>query len=471
MKKILLFLTLFLMSLLCINVSCGENTNVSNGNISGERLYIEPYLQNVKQDGVTILWWTDKSETENIVSYGSDFQYTVKGTNEYIPVIGKFLHSAVLTGLGQGNSYKYRVISGNIISKTYSFKTAIGRTDNFSFAILGDGRNDNEEIIQRHRHITDMAYKEGVNFAVLAGDGVANGSQESWDSFWRQIVTSSDPNNPGVDFASNIPYYLIVGNHEIYEDSTEEVNNSLTTSMARFKYYVDNPPNNSSNPDWEERYYSFTYGAATFIILDTNNHTAGKVYDESDITPDWEEGSEQYNWLVQELKKAQANSVFTFIVTHPSPYCRGENGRPGIQITGWYLRVLDPLFREYRVDGVFTSHDHLVEHCLTGPAGFEAKMDIHDPDNLNYIVMGNSGEGSSSAVDGWQTWMDILGNDGPPYYSVYFYDWEKTTHASFLYVRITRENNGKWLCTFKIIRDDGQAFNEFSIERTDPLTK
>ena len=230
--------------------------------------------------------------------------------------------------------------------------------------------------------------------------------------------------------------------------------------MRRFKAYVDNPPNENSEPAWEERYYSFTYGPATFIAIDG---TAS--YLDLDLCPDWREGSEQYEWMINELEKAKENSVFTFIITHPSPFSRGPHGNPENFQTGYNLRVLDPVFREYGVDAVLGSHDHMVEHSLTGPPGYETEMDVTNPENLNYFVMGNSGVYTREVEEGWETWMDILDNDGPPYYTVYFYDWQDTDFSSYLDVFIQKVSEHKWECTFKFVRNDGEVFNEFTIQR------
>ena len=85
---------------------------------------------------------------------------------------------------------------------------------------------------------------------------------------------------------------------------------------------------------------------------------------------------------------------------HPSPYCRGVHGAPDQSQSGWQIRALDPVFRQYGVDAVLSSHDHMVERCLTGPAGYEEAMDDTASANLNYFVMGNSGKSAREAADG-----------------------------------------------------------------------
>ena len=84
--------------------------------------------------------------------------------------------------------------------------------------------------------------------------------------------------------------------------------------------------------------------------------------------------------------------------------------------------------------------------------------------------MGNSGNPEArDPAPGWETWMDITGNDSHPYFTKYFYDWNGTEHRSFIDVSLTNWGNGQWQAEFKVIRDDGQIFDNFIIDRIDPL--
>ena len=435
--------------------------------------YIQPYLQNVTQQGISVLWWTEDSYDSNFVFFSDSNSYLQNSaSNIFVPTVGKYLHEAEITNLTAETSYHYFVQSGNHFSRRFTFQTAVHRDSDFHFVVLGDGRTDNKKVIKNHRHITKLAWQQHPHIAFHIGDLVYSGDQLHWDRFWRRIATNSDVLDPGLSFASFIPYYLAVGNHEIYSKETKYNDGNLNSSMLRFKAYTCNPPNNSSNPQWEERYYSYQYGVATFIILDTNNTSDNMLdnhfYLPDGSTPDWEPGSEQYNWLIEKLIEAQQQSAFTFVLMHPAPYSRGTHGDPAEVQSGWQIRILDPIFRQYGVDAVFCSHDHLVERCLTGPENFHQNFDEKDPLNLNYFVMGNSGESARPAAENWQTWMNILNNDSAPYYTRYFYDWAESDHYSFLDIDIKNLQNGNWKATFQVIRDDGKCFDRFSITRELP---
>ncbi len=441
-------------------------------------IYIQPYLQNPKTDGMTVMWWTDNSQSSSEVEYGSSYGNTVAASNDYVPSMGKYKHEATLSGLNVESAYNYRVKSGGMLSSNYTFHTVKKRSSNFRVAVLGDGRSDNTTVQGRHRTVLNQAADRGSDLIFEAGDEVYSGSATQWGNLYRKILTSSDSTST---VASRIPYHTVVGNHEIYDESTVYAGGNLNTSMARYKAMASNPDNGSSNPNWKERYYTIKYGVATFIVLDANN-TSDDSLDNHDYlndgdTPDWQPGSEQYNWMINELQKAKNNGAFTFVLFHPSPYSRGTHGTDDPNINkqrGYELRTLDPVFRQYGVDAVIASHDHTVEHCLTGPSGYESQMDETDPNNLNYITMGNSGEASRSAENGWQNWMQIPGAAPGTYYTKYFYGWAgDDTKASSVDINFTNQQDGTWKAAFQIVRNDGETFDQWSIERADvpePMT-
>jgi len=422
-------------------------------------LFIQPYLQDPAPDGVSVLWWTDPMAGPHQLEFGAKFENVVPATSVAIPVVGKTLHRARVTGLAAREPVPYRVRSGPITSPVYSFRTAAAADSGFRLAVLGDGRTDNAAVIARHRGITRLVWSRRPDLALHTGDMVMYGEEVHWERFWRQIATASDADDPGPPFASHIPYVLVVGNHEIARDTHDlelsYAGGNLATTMARYRAFVENPSNGSARPDWNERYFAFDYGPATFVVLDTNNTSRDDFdnhrYLPDGSTPDWEPGSEQHRWLVRELARARARSAFTFVVMHQSPYSRGLHGAPGEEQGSYPLRVLDPLFHEQGVDGVFSAHDHLVGRAVTG-AG----------DELNYFVNGNAGQDARDGAPGWERWL----SDGVA--ERFFYDWAGTGHTSFLEVDVHPSGPRRWGATFRTLRDDGKEYDVVSIERDEP---
>jgi hypothetical protein len=138
------------------------------------------------------------------------------------------------------------------------------------------------------------------------------------------------------------PWFATMGNH----DSPNE---------GYFKYF--------SYP--EPRYwYSFNYGCANFIILNSNM--------------DYRPGSEQWAWLEHDLQKSQ-NARWKFVFFHHPPYCSNI-----CEISK--TRVLCPLFEKYGVDVVYNAHATMYErfHPITN-----GKYDSKN--GVVYFVSGGGG--------------------------------------------------------------------------------
>jgi hypothetical protein len=449
---------------------------------------IEPYLQDMTGDSVRIVWWTDVQTTQNVVHIVDPVRTTSDATTRQINGTTFVRHVATVGELSPSTDYEYYVESDGIRSQPYRFRSAVTRGEPFRFVYLGDGRNDDGQVMARHRAVYKTAMDLNPNIIIYGGDmveyGAHNSQEKTWESFFRQVCTTADG---GLPVASSIVHYFIVGNHEIYDPAHDNYASGglAGTSMARFQGFCLNPDNGSSDPRWRSRYYAFSYGCATFIVLDLNN-TSDDALDNHDripdgCSPDWEPGSEQYLWMVKELDAAQRTSAFTFIFTHPAPYSRGVHGTSDKAIDyqrGFELRALDPLFRKYGVDAVFASHDHTVEHCLTGPEGYWEKMDVNDTSNLNYLVQGNSGHSARDPHPQWKRWMQIPGAPPETFYTVWFYDWNRSNspaavRCSLHDVEISRVSGNCWQADFQVISVDGlgkqmRCDDVFTIRRTDP---
>lgn len=461
--------------------------------ISGTHIYaaniaIEPYLQDMTSDSVKIVWWSDTQTARNVIHIVNPVRTTANATSHQIDGVTFIRHITKLTELRPSTDYEYYVESDGARSQTYCFQSAVRRNEPFRFIYLGDGRNDNDQVMTRHRDVYKTAMDLSPNLIVYGGDAVEYGAysshEKTWESFFRQICTTTQG---GVPAASTICHYFVVGNHEIYDPVLDKYASGglIGTSMARFGAFCINPDNESSDLRWRNRYYAFTYGCATFIVLDLNN-TSDDVLDNHDripdgYSPDWEPGSEQYNWMVKQLDTALRTSTFTFVFTHPAPYSRGVHGTSDKTIDyqrGFELRSLDSVFRNYGVDAVFTSHDHIVEHCLTGPEGYWGKMDVNDPTNLNYLVQGNSGHSARDPHPEWKRWMQIPNAPPETFYTVWFYDWNKsnspeTVRCSLNDVQVSRISERTWQAKFQVVSIDDlhkqiRYDDVFTIHRSEP---
>ncbi len=147
---------------------------------------------------------------------------------------------------------------------------------------------------------------------VQTGSGTTPGTDRYWGVFLTNVLCAG-AGQSGSGLGNRIPVFMAAGNHEIYRSGGGYAGGNLSDSMARFRAACANPGNGSTNAHWAERYYAFAWGPCYFICLDANN-TSGSAFDNHDTlnagdTPDWEPGSEQYQWLIGRLDQARRQAA------------------------------------------------------------------------------------------------------------------------------------------------------------------
>lgn len=285
-----------------------------------------PYVQNVTTTSAVIMWETDKPCASR-VDYGTqtDFGKVAEDAKSVT------IHEVKLDGLQAETEYRYQVTSAGVSSKPYIFKTAVKPTSPFSFAVYGDSRSGPE----RHAATCNGIIAHRPNLIIHTGDLVSSGTvYEQWEEHHF---------TPAKEMMASIPFFPSLGNHE---------------RNADHYYQFFSLPGN-------ERWYSFTFGNALFVALDSNG--------------EFQLESEQTRWLEQTL--ATSHATWKFVYLHHPPYSSGNHGDSLNIRKAW-----SPLFEKYRVDIVFTGHDHLYERTYPIRDG---KRD--DANGVTYIVTGGGG--------------------------------------------------------------------------------
>lgn len=300
------------------------------------QFFIQPYVQNVSTDTATLMWQTSVPSQGLVRVTGPD------GTQEFKTPEARKLHEIRISGLQPGSRYLYYVEAlgrngrlGDWTTGTgWSFRTFPEGEGPLRFVVFGDSRSHPERLKQV---LDAMADERNVHFALHSGDLVGNGN----DYFqWKPEYF-----DPIAQTGKSLPIFTVLGNHE-------------GNSPYYFDYF--------SLPG-DERYYSFDVRGIHIIGLDSN-------------VP-FDEESEQYAWLVEDLEQNR-DARRTFIVLHHPPFTSGphgamENGVPrelGIR-TG--QRIIPELARKYSIDAVFAGHDHLYERSQV--------------DGVYYITAGGGG--------------------------------------------------------------------------------
>lgn len=382
----------------------------------GDGFRVLPYLQNPAEDAITIKWFSETG-IPGRVSVSGDHEIAVLDSEPELasslsynalqpepdaphPAL-PFAHRVRVEGLRSGTSYRYRVSQG---AETHAstFRTApasnqvirlIAYSDSETepesstmppvgwSASTGSNRPDNvsrylENQTAGYRANLEIVSGRNPDLILIAGDLVeTGGEQRDWDEFWRHNAGSYG------SIASRIPVVAAIGNHENFAGpgggySAEGAN----FATNKFLTYFESSANNASDPKHQGRYHRLDYGPASIITLDssdglphqtasdTNHNLAGSH------APDFNPGSQQYQWFESQLADAQAKSKFTIVQFHHTMNGSGPHSVPfGHESfsgqSGIAMQVLLPLMHRFGVDVVLSGHNEMFERSEV--PGFE----------------------------------------------------------------------------------------------------
>ncbi|NOX65906.1 MAG: metallophosphoesterase family protein [Chlorobi bacterium] len=329
--------------------------------------FIPPYLQNLQDDGITIMWET-YYPTYGKVLYGVNGKLDMTAKEDQIL---STMHEVTLVGLKPNETYNYKVECFNIGSIEQTFKTKSDEKEPFKFVVLGDTRSRHDI----HSKIVNRIIEQNPLFIINTGDMVSDGRVLSdWETFFKINRT----------LMSNTPYYTVLGNHE---------------SDSPYYYNYFNLPNN-------ERYYSFNVGDALFVILDSEGKNIIDFNYLSDENNDdyWEKNFEEYltikkqyfedqkKWL-EDVLEQNKETGFVFVFQHKPLYTvmKGRAAEAEESRKFW-----GDIFERYNVQVFFNGHDHHYHHAFKngvhyittagGGAGLY-KMDAVQPETIKYSLI------------------------------------------------------------------------------------
>jgi hypothetical protein len=308
---------------------------------------VPPYLQNVTQDGITVMWETSRP-AKGKVQFGETDEYGAEAAGEGETT----LHEIRLPGLKPETGYFYKVSATDdrgrtIESQGSSFQSANLIDTPFAFGVIADTQG-NPTVCKT---LSDMMWMQRPNFFIIPGDLVDTGPNKK---HWTEHFF------PGLNpIASRVAFFPIIGNHE---------------QNAKFYYdYVSCPA--------PEYYYTFKYGNAQFFMIDSNKECGPE--------------SEQYKWLEQQL--ADSTATWKFVSYHHPSYSSDEDDYGDM----WHgkseygdrrLRPLSNLYDKYGVDIVWNGHIHSYER--TWPLLADKPVERN---GTIYMVTGGGGGGLETA--------------------------------------------------------------------------
>lgn len=249
--------------------------------------------------------------------------------------------TARLTQLLPDTEYIYRVEGGDGWGEPCCFKTA-AQTDKFSFIYLGDTQQE-PDISLGYDHLEEIlcsAYDGSQSFVLLGGDLTDNGGDENE---WFQFVNSISK------VSSQIPIMPTMGNHD----------------GSCYLNFFDLPTNGPER--LKKRFYSFDYGDAHFVILDSNNNAL----------------PETREWLRNDLENT--SKKWKFAIFHHPAYPNYIDSKTRMQAESIQENWV-PILEQYGVDMVFGGHQHMYmrTHPIKGGQIFDK------PEDGVVYIMGNA---------------------------------------------------------------------------------
>jgi Calcineurin-like phosphoesterase len=287
-----------------------------------------PFLQSMRPDGVTVMWATLQPGAGYVryLSNGSRPGLTRARRRTYFPSetgmpFAYEQYQADLVGLKSNRPYVYNaMVNGQQIGDALSCHFRTAGPGPLDFLVLGDsGQSTPEQFAIASRmalehpsfilHVGDIAYMDGT-FAQF---------HSNYFQFYSGLM-------------SCVPFFTSPGNHEY-----------VTNDAAAYLALHSVPQRTVPINDWG-RYYSFDWGNAHFVSLDSNASLEQAV----------EGNGRMLAWLENDLKFTRA--FWRIVFFHHPPYATGLN--QGDIHCSWAREKIVPILESYGVHVVFNGHEH-----------------------------------------------------------------------------------------------------------------
>ena len=328
-----------------------------------------PYLQDAGTTDILVVWRTSTPVTGAVrygPTQGPPWAYVETGAS------GQTDHAIRLSGLAPDTRYSYQLLADGVaISGIDELRTypPQNSTKPFRFVAWGDSGTGDGLQLQLASCVSDLS--PAAELYLGLGDLVyPTGEWEDYDPHFFE------PYSPMMRRAL---LWTSIGNHD-----------AGTGNGAPYyaNFHLPTDSGAPSHPSGTESYYSFDYGMAHFVCVDTLD--------------DINAGDPQYNWLEADLDDANARGVrWKIVYTHKPPYSRGSHNS---DFEGDLVRLRDhliPLCESKGVDLFLSGHSHNYERSYLISNG--AILQNHPSEYTKsftgtiYVVSGCGGKSGSGA--------------------------------------------------------------------------
>jgi len=313
----------------------------------------------------TVLWTTNEPGSGS-VQFATDPAFTapvtVQARARRIEPAASQLERAFtqfeteLTGLTANTRYYYRVFLGaerllpNATAAEFSFRTAPSSGE-FRFLAFGDSGGNTPE----QYDLRDLMLAERASLALHTGDiAYPFGTHQTYELYYLQVYR---------DLMRQLPTYPAVGNHDV----------DIQDGAAYLDIHAL-PVEGVAQRD-HKRYYSFDWGDAHFVSLDSN------------LLPDVGRRSTMLEWLSEDL--ARTRKIWKIVMWHHAPYdgLRGEE--PESRAARDFVV---PVLESHGVQLVLASHHHIYERTHPLLRGERASGRAGE-EGIVYVTTGGAGGG------------------------------------------------------------------------------
>ena len=242
-------------------------------------------------------------------------------------------HKVHIEDLEKGKAYSYKI--GSEAGYTYgAFIVEKEAPESITAIECSDAQTLEPDKLNVWRNTFVKGVKTAGNsldFVLYNGDqfdqnmGKVNSSDEYKPLRFNMYSKALDVIN---DYKADIPYMASSGNHE---------------PSAAYSQFLHSDIN-YSNVNANGCYYSYDYGFAHFVVLNTNNVNDAQI-----------------NWLKQDLEGAK-DAKWKVVTMHISPYATGDHSNKSDNQK--IIEKFTPIFSENHVDLVLQAHDHTYNKTL-----------------------------------------------------------------------------------------------------------
>ncbi len=260
-------------------------------------------------------------------------------------------YQADITGLKSGQTYSYQAtVDGQLITSgpnQYTFTTPA--PGNFSMLVFGDSGADSPQQLSL---VQSMAAEPGVSSVIHVGDlAYFSGT---FAEFEQNYFT---PNAP---LMSRLPFFATPGNHD-YE----------TDNGAAYLAGHAAPAANVPAADLG-RYYSYDFGDAHFVSVDSN------------LLPTPAAAARMLAWLDSDL--AATGKFWKIVFLHHPPYPTGAHLTD--PICAQVRQSVNPIVEKHGVQLVLSGHEHGYERSWP----LVADQKVTSGASTTYVISGGGGQ-------------------------------------------------------------------------------